>query len=606
VCSDRVTRALLTSALWAPFLPSIASGDPIFFSFSREAIASSLRQVGIEANDHVQLIGFMAGELMEVSEAEVELRKEAFEPDESGFTPVIILAAQQVLAVEEMVNEPGGYSDHAYFPRLRKMISPLLPTISANPFRFDEFSKIWRVLAAEIRSIEGSTEASLTFRFGEAFGANKAKAFPLSQALLTREDLYSIVRGMSHELACSLRPNELWNEIRNQSGSLGRRAQRLLAITFLRPRIVQQVSSFARTVPKARFEASLRTTEVPEEACLGIFKESIDWLTDEFRAFLVEEGKFDRVEDPSQTLSYVRDLLRVTPVVYIPLGEFGDCWQRSTKTVPLDTGARFLALSANADTSTTSDDPLFWKDCAELVSEGKLAGYEDCEITEYRIKDGPRKDLAIYADAICVNESDSLPAYRWMGGVCVNARSRLYLRNALPTSICFEEIEFRIDELIAINGHPLTMPAFRQMLSIEDVDASYEIEFPRGFRARLAVAIRRHAAIDRVGYPLRSSGTISLFVERLRPEVQALIGFDESSLRLKPLMTQVESMSIITRLFTQWPSGLNTAEVLELEAAIARAHAPVPAGTRAMAQGIIQAARRKIEGADDGGAVCRT
>ena len=73
-----------------------------------------------------------------------------------------------------MINESGGFTDDAYFPKLRKIISPDLKPLSLNPFSNNEFEHLWRTFEKEIKSIDGYTDGvTITFSFDFPKGKNK-------------------------------------------------------------------------------------------------------------------------------------------------------------------------------------------------------------------------------------------------------------------------------------------------------------------------------------------------------------------------------------------------------------------------------------------------
>ena len=185
--------------LWKPFIEEVKTGNPVYFCFHSEYLNKIFGQYGAAVSDPCQVIMDAANEFLVVENTDVYVEPEALRPIAQGFSAAIILVAQQILAAEEMVKDETGFSENAYFPRLRAMISPDLPEISMNPFSFDDFERIWRRFAKEIMSIEGSTQASVTFQFGVEEGVNKARYFPLSQALLSREDLLLLTHRIGKE-----------------------------------------------------------------------------------------------------------------------------------------------------------------------------------------------------------------------------------------------------------------------------------------------------------------------------------------------------------------------------------------------------------------------
>ncbi len=153
----------LSLALWKAFGDDIASGDPVFFCFSRELLGEELGYLGLTSETLTNAVCEAARACFYVDGTHVWLQGGALSADASGFSLSIVLVCQQVLAVEEMVREGGSYSENAYFPRLRALMSPELAAHSANPFRFHEFERIWQTFAKEVRTISGSSDDTITF-----------------------------------------------------------------------------------------------------------------------------------------------------------------------------------------------------------------------------------------------------------------------------------------------------------------------------------------------------------------------------------------------------------------------------------------------------------
>ena len=171
----------LINVLWIPFLDQIRKGKgaPVYFTFHRQFLDELFKQNNVNCNSF-ELINKVANTYYEVlGNNKVIIKSSAFIPLAGNFSPVIILVCQQVLAVEEMVRDERGHSEDAYFPRLRKMISPCLKDLSSNPFEFSEFKKIWKTLKQELMTIEGFNEKLVNFDFTNKSRKNKARSVPL-------------------------------------------------------------------------------------------------------------------------------------------------------------------------------------------------------------------------------------------------------------------------------------------------------------------------------------------------------------------------------------------------------------------------------------------
>ncbi|MBK8204963.1 MAG: hypothetical protein IPK68_22595 [Bdellovibrionales bacterium] len=128
----------LSERLWKYFTPIIESGSQLYFCFNREVIRTLFADCFAED----PLEGFFkhVSAFFEVSGERCRIKAEAFMKNDA-FSLVILLVAQQVLVVEDMVNE-NGITEDAYFPRLRRRISPSLSEISLHPVVLEDFMKV--------------------------------------------------------------------------------------------------------------------------------------------------------------------------------------------------------------------------------------------------------------------------------------------------------------------------------------------------------------------------------------------------------------------------------------------------------------------------------
>lgn len=567
--TDSVALSDLVATLWGLFKPDIKSGHPVFFSFSRESLSPAFQ------SDAHRRICDAANSLLVVHKNSVELKPEALSANHAGFTASIVLVAQQILAVEEMVDDPSGFSENAYFPRLRKMISPALSEVSANPFNFEEFESIWRSFASEIRSFNKSTEASITFRFGDETGANKAKGFPLSQALLTQENLLTLVRMMGQKAVLLSPPEVLWRGISNESAHLGRRARRLLAINYLRPRVVDQLRAFAKAIAPGRLDSAQARTISAESLALGVFRESIDWMTEEFRPCLYRNGDLNSIEDCSIIRQHIEELLDSVSSISMPLGEFGDCWIRSSIAVPVKQGDIFVVVSRVGGQNKVRAQETSLLKYVEVIETKPLAGLSEFEVSECRVLPSARSDIVIVRDRIATRNFPVRVDHEWIGGVCLNRRSSCYLREALPTKIQLSDRIFSIGDLVAINKIPFTYKRFVEMLANEQTEASFEVEFPDGGVASISIGIRRGIFDERLGFSVSTEEKIAPFVDWIPPHGRALIGHEEPTIARTADRNLQICIDLIDRLQRQGPESIDGSQFELIDALVSSASLPV-------------------------------
>ena len=494
----------LGEALWGLFREEIRTGEPVFFCFSQETLSDGLPL----RTKWGSAIGFgLRGSpnFFDVDGDTVSLRPTALAVGWNGLTMAIVLVCQQVLAVEEMVREASRYSENAYFPRLRSIMAPELPELSVNPFAFDEFEAIWRRFAKEIRSIPGSTDDSITFQFGAYSGVNKARAFPLSQALLSRADLAEIVQQCRLERLRKGSTTDVWGEIRRERNHLSRRGQRLVNSGFLRERIVEQVHRYAlRISPSLALTQPGSTTLGANQLELGVSLDITDWVHEEYTAFLTPKGTSRRIEDDRAVSVRLSALLAKRGYVLLALGEFGDYWTYREGEVDVNPGEILLIVGTShgirvAQAALDGLSEPISLDESRVKPLGSAAALQVCPAL---LHIGRKCLLTLRAGHITRSDPGELSQtkYQWVGGICLDARSRKYLREALPHGVRFGHQEFRTAELNRVGDFTMTWEAFERAIRAIDTDATYDLQFPNGQLARLSVGVKRQSVAERMGF----------------------------------------------------------------------------------------------------------
>jgi hypothetical protein len=522
-----VDRGFIVQVLWQPFLDQIRTGGPVFFSFSSELLVEIFDRNRIPYDGNVVgLICEMAAELFEVVNDDAVLLPVALAPGPSGRSSAILLVCQQVLAVEEMVREPSGYSENAYFPRLRKLMSAKLQPLSLNPFSFPDFESIWRTLATEVRAVPGASEASITFRFGVESGINKARSFPLSQGLLSLEDLRVIVANVGQKRLSTMLPAEMWRTLRRTRSRLGRRGQRLIGLGIFKDRVIDQVRGYALRAsvgpPKSELERPKSIVDVV------LYKDAVDWLTTEYRAYLLEVETRRRIFDENKIAAeFVERSANREPLLFT-LDELGDSWSCSNRASVIGAGQTFLVVGSpqaiEGKLSELEAAGLAGLSYSKVFSElDAAAGLFVADVT---VPEGAETEVSVRNGKV-VASGRIAGAFRWLGGVALDARRQKFLREALPIGIAFGEVTLKLQELETVDGHRVGYGALQQSLASALDDFSVEIGFPGGHKARLAFAVSRANREGRIGFFVEEDESIAAVADLVSDVDFAIVGCNE-------------------------------------------------------------------------------
>jgi hypothetical protein len=519
----------LASALWESFRDEIATGERVFFCFSQETLRVRLAAVGLGAETPLSTVCSAAGKCFDVEGDYVSLRPAALLPGSTGISMAIVLVCQQVLAVEEMVRE-GSVSENAYFPRLRALMSAELPRLSANPFRFDEFEAIWRRFAKEIRAVQGSTDETITFEFGAYSGVNKARLFPLSQALLSRADLSELLRHCRLDRLRMDSVRDVWNEIRGERNHLTRRGQRLVNTGFLRERIAEQVQNYARrSSPPVKSTDSGKLASRLDQLDLAISLDVTDWVQEEYRAFLTVRETSQRIDADRRVAEKLNALLAEQRYVFCSLGNFGDYWIFREGTVEVGPGDTLLVVGTDigiqrARAVLDGLSPPVRLEESRIRGLGTATNVRVCPVS---LPSNLSCKISIRAGRMFSGESavPSLSNYDWLGGICLDRRSRKYLREALPYGVRFGVQEFLIGELSRVGDLSMSWDGFERAVRGLETDASYDLRYPNGRVARLAIGVARPIAAERMGFPVDHKGFLSPTLEPIGDSDASVVGF---------------------------------------------------------------------------------
>jgi hypothetical protein len=127
--------------------------------------------------------------------------------------------------------------------------------------------------------------------------------------------------------------------------------------------------------------------------------------------------------------------------------------------------------------------------------------------------------------------------YEWVGGICVDGRSRKYLLQALPRSVKFGSAHCQLRELIGVGLRRMDWFGFRRLLDDLGDDAKYDLRFPGGMVAQMSIAVSSRVAAERKGFTPRKSGSFSPSLQSVSASDCAVVGFAEPPALVQALTT---------------------------------------------------------------------
>ncbi len=201
---DPKTPQYWAKLFWEYFTPQFELSNPVYLTFDtgliRKLYSKDFPEVPLENKKIDAYFNAAHAKLLCLEKVKATLTPLALEKNiiledkKNKFSCAIVLAAQQILVVEEMTKEETKKFTHdAYFPRYREKLNFVRREglKHNNPIESLDFYKIWSILRDEILSIPGANNYSVTFKEGNGT-KNKTRNFPISQALFSQDDLQKL------------------------------------------------------------------------------------------------------------------------------------------------------------------------------------------------------------------------------------------------------------------------------------------------------------------------------------------------------------------------------------------------------------------------------
>lgn len=509
---DRVRN--IVNSFWNHFEEPLNSGVPVYFNFTEALIKDLVLgctdvRTGSEA---LEIFLDSARSFLAVNGSIVEIDETIYRLDQ-GKSSSIILIAFLIYAAEKMI-KTENFTEAAYFPPLRELISPDLEPRGLLPFRQDEFNKLWRVFRAEALSYSGD-ETVITFDYvrNDAF---KNKIFPLSQALLNQEDLICLSL-IYHETSQKYRygNNFDWRSfLISNARKLSKRGLKCLLNESLREELVNQVKSFLDTFDKESIVAidtkmkNLRTSfEVVVEEDEDFFSGSFGYKL----SYIYEGLELDPLVGKDRLLKFLESKEYIT--VYRDRGAFFGAPRKN-----------YSDYISNLGFIATGDE--FKKYVESSVNKGRLEfGKEVFENDDglffYYIKNKEHEslELAVKLGVLSVGATRDLIEFE--GGIPVDLRGYVFFADYPPKIIKFNGKALTEDQKVYLDGNELSVKSFMEIIQSGD-EKGYSLRIEdKTILLEMRKALRKEKS--KVGYRIKEN-ILSLFTSLLGDEEVAVVG----------------------------------------------------------------------------------
>ncbi len=535
-----IKKEELVKILWEEFLPQINSKNPVYFSFSTDLLNNVFSKHNIETKNSAKEINIACSDLIKIGKRHIHLNDICFEPAFNNFSYTILLVCQQVLVVEQMVRDKNGFSEDSYFPRLRKAISNELPELKSNPFKNQiEFISVWEKFREEVL-LAGGTENTITFR-PQSSRKNKTRWYPLSQALLSQEDIITLIKRIGKDALFKLDKSKLIERFRKEKQHLSKRSRDLLKFPTLYDRIINQIRTFENITFQNETSQEKINKDTSKKYDIKVFKDSIDIFDEEFVIGLFERETGNCIEDIESTHKELNDLIYEKKYIALINDNVAEnnFWTTTPSKIELSKSDSLILISrknekpeiTNVIKDLFPDATYEWED---------LSDFSDLLICEISINMPPNKIIILKDLTLSVTSGiESIVRPEWVGGLCINQRSQKYLKDYLPTGIKYGDKQYELAGQVIINSRITTYEEFFSSIKELSSDESYSIEFEKGKPISLSLAVNKGNQDHKIGYGVSKNGLISPSASTNPLESNCLTGYQVDSLKnLKKLSSR--------------------------------------------------------------------
>jgi len=447
----------LPSTLWAYFTPFLDVGIPVYFNFHRTLLEDIITKESPEFTRAEALEHFLvsARSYLSITNSRARINESVYKKNNLGDSSVILLIALQVLAVEETIKKENEFTDAAYFPKLRTLISDTLNIESSLPFDPFEFDMLWSTFKSEVQEKAPITKF-LTFDI-EKLGAFKNKSKPLSQALLSHKDLATLAsKYYEKNLSLNSDVSVLNSCISNNLSLISSRGRNCCRNKILREHVLNQFHYFLTRVSREECIVINNIQEASLSNMVVKLSEHYDCFTDESNITVFFESD-EQVVPFEQGVIHLNEFvtekkyLLVSQYLTLLKGEF-------MSNAPVEVkNAYFLSLD---ETFIAYLEESLSAKTINFSLHGLVTG---TPFKIYKISDARLEDVFIQQTRGILKKEVKKKSYDLIGGLRISEKSNIYLKGFSFTKMIIQGTSLGDDEQVEVNSIKMT---FKQMLNL--------------------------------------------------------------------------------------------------------------------------------------------
>ncbi len=499
-------------------MPEIMSGGPVYFNFTEYMISTEVASVLGLSNLKDGYDEFLKAvkSFLDVNGNKVDINPSVYS-QQGPVSNVILIIAIQVLAAEFMAKEEGQYTQSAYFPQLRKMISPDIGIDSLLPFKENEFRDIWSKFKEEVLHI--NPESFITFDVSGK-GSNINRIYPLSQALLNQEDLIKLASTFylqGRKLTVDS-PDFNWRSfLISNSRQLSRRGYSCCVNDSLRLPAIEQLSYFIKTYSPQQilsFEDKLK--KIDNFFRITLFDNSDDIFFGESEAARqVIYNRDDAILEGSNGI--YRIIKYFESKNYLVLRTFEGAYRGDPKATFEDRLDNLCFIAKDEGFRNFIEASLGLQDL--ILKKTNIEGCD--QYSMYYLADIRTRDINVTVINGNLALGKSLPKFSFVGGIRLDYRALNYFAEFPPSGIQFNGRRVSGPDSIVVNNKKIQCSEFFDLLGRFE-DASFVIEYS-GELTTLNLRRASRNIVD-IGYLVDKRSVISK-KHISNPDQAAIIGF---------------------------------------------------------------------------------
>ncbi|MDA8561014.1 hypothetical protein N9L33_04335 [Nitrospinae bacterium] len=520
--------------LWKYFYDEVASGDPVYLTIDSRLICklfheSFPHQPNIKNIKIEDYFNVACSKLLSVDNNRATVKAFTYELIDNGFSCAIVLAAQQILVVEEMA-KTSNFTHDAYFPRYRERIKFTKKNINnhQNPFNVKEFEKIWMALKKDLLSIPGCSEYSITFKEGRG-SKNLTRNYPISQALFAQKDLFklrSLVPTEKFHCDTFRSSSSLQKFFDHHKWEITKRSRDKIYISGMRRQLYVQFRNYL-DIPEESFPKTNTDIEEPiNTSKQGVFviEKKSKGIRESF--YLRFQINFKTVYYDNEAKNYLDKFTDQGDIFLLTKTEDFRGYSNSEAFREIIEGDTLILFykNENEGQSKLRLNKLFHENWEGDFERVFLTNFSDYSF--FICKGLPKEVGSLFVKFGKLTDEPNSPKKRLecLGGIQLDKTQNLYLKGYPPIDFKVDSYSLMQDEIVVINDINIKVKnLMSRLLQVEDYD-SFLIQY-KDFQVVLKIKSLNQDAFNPIGFEFINNEVLSPISRVHNPEVPALRGW---------------------------------------------------------------------------------